>query len=85
MSSMNRLSLKEAAQAAGMCVSTLRLWVRSGDLPHYRLGAPGRRGKIVIDIADLDAFLEQLKVVKQEPAPKSAPAPKFTFKHLRLG
>jgi hypothetical protein len=52
-------------------------WCAERRLPHYRLGTRGRRGRILIDPDDLDAFLKTLKVV---PA---APGDDGTFKHGR--
>ena len=42
-------------------------WPWERRLPHYRLGGQGRRGRILIEEADLEAFLETLKVMPQPP------------------
>jgi hypothetical protein len=76
------LSVKEAAAHARVCESVVRGWIKSGLLPHYRLGL--KRGKIAIAIEDLDGLLAGFKVAKKEPEPTKAPAPKSAFKHLRL-
>jgi excisionase family DNA binding protein len=78
-----KLTVKEAAARASVCESVIRGWIKSGLLPHYRLGLPGRRGKIVIEVEDLDGMLANFKV--SGPAPKPAPKSKpITLKHLRL-
>lgn len=51
-------------------------------LPHFRLGGSGRRGKIVIEDTDLDAFMRTLKVEGASVPPPKVTSPKF--KHLRL-
>ncbi len=73
------LSVKEAAAYAHVCESVLRGWLRAG-LAFYRLGLG--RGKILIQQADLDAWIEACKVVAN-PAPvpvKSA----HQLKHIRV-
>ena len=90
--------LTVAAAAARACVSEdlVRAWVRDGLLPHLRVGAKGRRGKILIDPLDLDALLASFKVgarpvpaaPPQAPPPAPSPAPPVppasAFTHLRL-
>jgi hypothetical protein len=50
--------------------STLYNAVRARQIPHYRIRSGGGRGKIVIEEADLLAWLEQQKVgVGEAPAP----------------
>jgi hypothetical protein len=56
------LTVAEAADKASVCSTIVYGWVGSGDLPHYRLGAKGRRGKIAIAEGDLHAFLQARKV-----------------------
>jgi excisionase family DNA binding protein len=82
---MAKLTVKAAAQRAGVCTSVVYAWCAAGQLPHYRLGLPGRRGKVLIDEDDLDEFLDRFKVkpaVDPEPSPDSPRAVKLT--HLRL-
>ena len=55
------LSVEQAAEYAQVSVSLVYEWC-STRLTHYRLGTQNRRGKIFIDPADLDAFLQTLKV-----------------------
>ena len=80
-----RFSVKAAAEHATVSEGIIRAWVASGLLPHYRLGAPGKRGKIAIAVDDLEALLASLKVGRVEPVP--VPAPKVVtpkYRHLRL-
>ena len=56
------LTIKQAAARAGVSANLVYRWCQEKRLAHYRLGARGRRGRILIDPGDLDAFLETLKV-----------------------
>lgn len=76
------LTVKEAAKTAGVCEGVVRAWVASGKLPHFRLGRPGRRGKIVIASEDLSGFLTALRTGGQVVKPK--PRPPETYKHFRV-
>lgn len=51
------LTPKEAAQRARVSSNLVYSWCSAGLLPHLRLGSPGRRGKILIEESDLEAFL----------------------------
>ena len=73
------MSPKQASERAEVSLTLIYLWVESKALPHYRLGAKGRRGKIVIAEADLLAFLETMKV-----GVRSASAPKVKAKPIKL-
>jgi hypothetical protein len=66
-------SVKQAAARAGVSAALVYSWVSSGLLAHFRLGAKGRRGKIAIAEADLDALLASLRVEAKGPAVASAP------------
>jgi excisionase family DNA binding protein len=61
------LTVKQAAEWKGLSAQLIYLWCEERRLPHYRLGGRGRRGRILIDPADLDAFLETLKVTPRPP------------------
>jgi excisionase family DNA binding protein len=63
------LSVKDAAERAGVGEAVVRAWVSSRVLPHYHLGRKEGRGKIGIDEGDLLAFLETRRVRAAEPAP----------------
>ncbi|MBL8795248.1 MAG: helix-turn-helix domain-containing protein [Planctomycetia bacterium] len=60
-----------------LCPSTVYLWVEQRQLPHYRLGGKGRRGRIVVDEADFAAFLASRKVDAGQLRPE------FKFNHAR--
>jgi excisionase family DNA binding protein len=72
-----KLNPTEAAQHAGVSPQLVYRWCQEQRLPHYRCGGRGRRGRILIDPADLDAFLQSLKVM---PAP---PGDDGAFRHSR--
>lgn len=79
------LTVAEAAERADVSESIVRSWVTAGLLPHFRLGAPGKRGKIAIAVEDLDALLASFKVVVMKPKPAPDPKPPETaFKHLKM-
>jgi excisionase family DNA binding protein len=56
------VTVKQAAERAGVSESLVYEWCSEQRLPHYRLGGQGRRGKIVIDEADLTRFLDECRV-----------------------
>jgi excisionase family DNA binding protein len=56
-----RLSPKQAADRAGVSVSLVYAWCREHRLAHFRVGREGKRGRIRIDPADLDAFVRTLR------------------------
>lgn len=68
----SKLTVKEAAKAACVGPMTIRAWLKTG-LTHYRLGArgDGKSGKILIDEADLKAFVDRCRV-SDSPQPKAA-------------
>ena len=82
------LSVKECAEHATVCESVVRGWITSGLLPHYRLGLPGKRGKIVILIEDLNRLIASFKVERKRPEAIRPPAQKsptsLRLRHLRL-
>jgi excisionase family DNA binding protein len=61
------LSVKQAAERKGLSPQLVYRWCEERRLPHYRCGGRGRRGRILIDPADLDAFLQTLKVTPRPP------------------
>jgi excisionase family DNA binding protein len=66
------LTVKGAAERAGVSVSLIYAWCERRLLTHFRVGVPGKRGKILIAEADLDAYLANLKVegaIDQAPPP----------------
>ena len=46
-------------------LSLIYQWIKDG-LPHYRLGGDGKRGKILVDSEDLDAWVDSCKVGESE-------------------
>jgi Helix-turn-helix domain len=78
------LSPKKLAEQFGLSVTLVYTLCQSGALPHVRIGAPGRRGKILISMADWTAFLaaRRVEVVGARVMPGVRPAPEF--KHLKI-
>ena len=69
---MNRkLTVKEAAERAGVSPALIYQWCDERRLVHYRLGGRGRRGKILIGQDELDAFLDSCRVT--EPSDEDGP------------
>jgi excisionase family DNA binding protein len=78
-----KLTVKLAAERAGVCTSVVYGWCAAGVLPHYRLGFPSRRGKLLIDDTDLEAYLASCRVGPAD-APEPPPEPPLKLTHLRL-
>jgi excisionase family DNA binding protein len=57
-----KLTVAECAKRAGVSESLVYAWLRDRLLVFYRFGRPGKRGKILVAQADLDAFLESCRV-----------------------
>jgi excisionase family DNA binding protein len=57
-----KLTIKRAAERAGVSPSLVYGWCEERRLRHYRFGGKGRRGKIMVEEADLDAFLDECAV-----------------------
>ena len=51
------LTVKQVAGRVGVGVNLVYAWCQAGELGHYRFGAPGSRGKILIGENDLAKFL----------------------------
>jgi excisionase family DNA binding protein len=69
------LTPKEAAELVGCSESLIYQLCDERRLLHYRVGGKGRRGKILIAEADLDAFLATCRVT---------PAQDVEFVHLHV-
>ena len=62
MTKSDCLSVREAARRIGVGASLVYQSCAEGVLPHYRLGASGRRGKILIEPAELDRLWEARRI-----------------------
>lgn len=80
------LTVKQAAQRAGVSVALVYQWIESRNVAHYRLGGKGKRGKIAIAEEDLDTYLRSCRVdsVDSKPAPASKPKVPVKLRHLTL-
>lgn len=61
-----RLTAKQAADRARVSVSLIYQWCAERRLRHLRVGARGRRGKILIEEEDLEAFLLACEVAESD-------------------
>ncbi len=77
MATERLLTVKEAAERAGVSIALVYQWCEERRLPHYRPGGLHKRGKILIAPCDLDTFMESLRV---EPGSLSGAA---GFTHRR--
>lgn len=69
---MAKVTIKQAAEQSGMSTSLLYQLCAVRRLPHFRLGREGKRGKILIEECDLEAFLAAARVeagAVNDPAP----------------
>ena len=79
-----RFDVKRAAAYAGVCASVIYGLCAAQALQHYRIGGRGRRGKIIIHKADLDAFLASCRVGPEQRATAPARPSRPKLRHLRL-
>ncbi len=56
------LTPAQAAERVGISVSLIYQLCAERRLPHFRIGGDGRRGKLLIDEADLESFLSACRV-----------------------
>ena len=88
---MSLLTVQQVAKTIGISDTLVYQWIETKELPHYRLGGEGKRGKILIDDTDLQAFIARKRVMPgQSPTPAPAPsrpnsAIKLKHVHLRTG
>jgi excisionase family DNA binding protein len=61
MVEQTRLTPRQAAKLAGVSGSLIYRWCAEGRLAHYRVGTSGRRGRILIDPADLDRLMRECR------------------------
>jgi excisionase family DNA binding protein len=73
--SEKKLTPKEAADQAGVSISMIYQLCDERRLTHYRVGGRGRRGKILVDPADLEALMQTLKVEAGVPIEDSGDYP----------
>jgi len=73
------LTVKQVAARLRISPSLVYSWCEDQLLPHYRMGGKGKRGKILIEEAVLDAFLQSRKV---ESRPVDASS--LGLKHITL-
>jgi hypothetical protein len=55
------LTPKLAARKAGVSQSLIYTWIKEQRLACFRMGAAGRRGRILIDPADLDVVIRECR------------------------
>ena len=81
------LTVKQAAERAGVSESLIYLLCDERRLPHYRPGGKRKRGKILIDPRDLDAFMASCRVAAEEQPEVNVQAPKVAgaFQNLDAG
>jgi excisionase family DNA binding protein len=63
------MNAKQAASRSGLSLSLIYRLCAEGRLPHYRVGGEGRRGKLLIAEADLEAFLQSCRVEGADDGP----------------
>lgn len=73
---MERMSVADAAKYLGLDRTSVYRMCDARKIRHRRMGLNG--GRIVLDRADLDAYLESCVVEPNPPA-----AEPFQFRHLR--
>jgi excisionase family DNA binding protein len=73
------MTVKQVAEKLRISASLVYSWCEDHLLPHYRMGGKGKRGKILIEEAALDAFLQSRKVEG-----KPVDATSLGLKHITL-
>jgi len=73
------LTVKQAAARLRISPSLVYSWCEDHLLPHYRMGGKGKRGKILIEEAVLEAFLQSRKVESGD-----GDSPALDLKHITL-
>jgi excisionase family DNA binding protein len=73
------LTVKQAAERLRVSPSLVYSWCEDRILPHYRMGGKGKRGKILIEEAALDAFLQSHRVEG-----RACDASSLVLKHISL-
>jgi hypothetical protein len=76
---------KQLAALGGLSLNLVYALCASGELRHHRVGAPGRRGKILIADADWEAYLAAHRSGGDRVAAVPARRPASpTFTHLKV-
>lgn len=57
-----KYTVPEAAKIVGISPSLLYQLCQEQLIPHYRVGGRGRRGKILLSHADIEAFMQTCRV-----------------------
>ena len=79
------LTVKEVAERLKVSPGLVYEWVESGQLPHFRMGAVGKRGAIRVDEADLVSFVAGMKKERRRDGPPPVPKPApLKLKHLQV-
>lgn len=73
------LTVKQVAARLRISPSLIYSWCEDHILPHYRMGGKGKRGKILIEEAVLDTFLQSRKVESG-----AGDSPVLDLKHITL-
>ncbi len=73
------LTVKQVAERLRVSPSLVYSWCEDRILPHYRMGSKGKRGKILIEEAALDGFLQSHRVEGQP-----CDAASLGLKHITL-
>lgn len=71
------LTVKQCAESIGVSDSLVYEWISEGALPHYRFGRKGRRGKVMVDEQEWQAFLAACR--QEAKAQEEA----FVLKHIK--
>jgi hypothetical protein len=77
-------TVKQLAAAVGLSAGVVYGWCQRGELAHVRLGAAGRRGKILIAETDWAAFLAARRVERLVPPTHPVVRSASEFKHVTL-
>jgi excisionase family DNA binding protein len=56
-----KLTPRQAAERAKVSPSLIYQWIKERRLACYRMGAMGKRGRILIDSADLDKLIHECR------------------------
>lgn len=63
------LTVRKAAELAGVSMSLIYQLCREGALEHSRVGCPGKRGRVLIDPESLRSYLDGCRQRPLAPVP----------------